>query len=96
METAPSSIDRVRLSYPDFQVEIVITMTEEEHFSDIQLIIDGLMALISPIQDSPTVLEDTISIILVGREQVKTCVRSYKVAHFPTRNRFYVSGKGWK
>lgn len=86
----------VRSSFPDFQVEIKISLTDESHLSDIQLVIDGLLALIEPIQHSTVVIEDTISVILVGRDLTRTYIRNYKVGHYPERQAQYVSGKGWR
>ena len=96
MESGVNGSSKIRSAFPDFQVEIKISLVDEEHLSDIQLVIDSLLATIRPMQESTVTVEDTISVILVGREQIKTYLRTVKVAHYPERNSLYVSGKGWR
>lgn len=95
MKVSYDSLSKIRSEFPDFQVEIKISLVDEEHLSDIQLVIDSLMTTIQPIQESTITLEDTISVILVGRDQIKTYLRTFKVAHFSERRAQFVNGR-WR
>lgn len=85
----------VRSPFPDFQVDIKILLTDREHLSDIQLLLDSLTATAQQIQGSTVVIEDTMSSLLVGKDQVQTYIRTYKIGHFPERHAYWTGGK-WK
>lgn len=91
-----SSISEIRSPYPDFQVELKIILSDERLLPDVPSVVDSLMASMPMTLENLTVVEDSSSFVLVGRDLVKTYYRTYKVAYYPIRKAMYVSKKGWK